>query len=196
MTWAFEARLATEPAWRGWPATLVEVLRTALRACRRHPTRRAHHVAGTDADAGAHQRDRARPAARGRAPAGARRDAPVVCVLAILGPRRGLGRARPRIEGRRPRSASGGGVARLRPGASLAAAQQQVAATSARLRATCPLVHRDLDLRAQSLHARVIGDVQPLLWRARAHCAACSSRCRRTTRWCSRRQSWCSWSSG
>jgi putative ABC transport system permease protein len=54
--------------------------------------------------------------------------------------------------------------ARLRRGASMTTAQQQVAALDARLRAIHPVAHRDVHLQAQSLHAKVTGDVRPLLW--------------------------------
>jgi predicted permease len=53
---------------------------------------------------------------------------------------------------------------RLRPGVSMAAAQEQVAALDARLRAVYPVAHRDVHLQAQPLHAKVTGDVRPLLW--------------------------------
>ena len=53
---------------------------------------------------------------------------------------------------------------RLRPGVSIAAAQEQVAALDTRLRAVHPVAHRDVHLQAQPLHAKVTGDVQPLLW--------------------------------
>ena len=46
----------------------------------------------------------------------------------------------------------------------MATAAQQVAALDQRLRAVHPVAHRDVHLQAQSLHAKVTGDVQPLLW--------------------------------
>jgi predicted permease len=54
--------------------------------------------------------------------------------------------------------------ARLRPGASLDTAKQQVESLSSRLQAAHPVEHRDLQLVARALQDRVTGEVRPLLW--------------------------------